>query len=162
VMVGRTRQPFFRYQHALFRAMLAIAAGRLSEADRLAERAYELGKPLCALTAEHYLTIQRATIWRTQHRLNRAIPLIRETCGRFPQIVGWQAVFATMQAYAGNLSFARSELERIMHTDLAESVRDPFVLTALSALSELAYVARAPDQARKLYDAMLPHAALHV
>jgi tetratricopeptide (TPR) repeat protein len=157
----QTRQPYFQWVCAAVKAMRAITAGELSAAEGLVVSALSLGRRFHEPTAYSVYCVQMNGIWRLQGQVDKAEALVRHVASRFPGTAGWRAVLACLEVHLGRRELARRELHHLLGADLRNVRRDPFVLSVLAPLADLAALVGDEASARLLYHALLPYARYH-
>jgi DNA-binding SARP family transcriptional activator len=138
-LAGELRLPAFAWYGPMWRATLALLAGRLDEARRLCEQAARIGSAAHDANAELLLGVQRRSIrWSggdvpdedDDAVLGRGIE-------RSPARCAWLAARALMATVDGDLGLAAGELERGM-TELATAPLDANWLYAANCLGAVA------------------------
>jgi len=160
-LAQRVREPFFRWQAIVFRAMRALLQGHVQSAEQLARAALELGSSVSAPAAYHVYCAQQHGILRYQGRIAEAESLVRDISARHPSLNGWRAVLAGIEAELGRRPNAQAVLAELMRDGVRTLRSEPFVLSALAPAAELCAVVGDPERARVLYDAILPYENQH-
>jgi eukaryotic-like serine/threonine-protein kinase len=160
-LVEHAREPFFRWYARAFRAMRAMVAGRLTDAENLAREAHQLGRAVGEAGAYHAYCAHISGVLRLQGRTSEAERLVRDISLRHPTASGWRPTLAQIEAELGRKELARAMLDRLMERDLDDLKRDAFVLSALGSTAELCAFVGNAEQARLLYDATLPYERHH-
>jgi len=158
----RLRQPLYLWNAIVWRAMDALMAGRLEQAQELAGDALAAGVPAEPLTARQYYSIQLLAIRREQRRLSELEPAARELVGAYPTRPAWRAALAALLWETGRSDEAQAELELIAAENFADIPQDGDWMIAMILLSDVC--ARLGDSARAglLYKQMLPYARSNV
>jgi DNA-binding SARP family transcriptional activator len=158
----RLRQPFYLWQVALWRAMLALLAGRLGDASELAQEALAVGAGAEQVTAPQYYAIQLLTIAREQDRAAELEPLARQFVSASPGVPAWRAAVARLQYEAGRAEEARIEFEQLAANDFRDLPQDGNWMTAITLLGELCFELRDARRAESLYELLLPFSGVNV
>jgi predicted ATPase len=155
-LVEHTREPLYRWYMLAFRGMRAYLAGRLEEAEQFAREALQLGAAAGSM-AEHTFVVQLNGLRLLQGRLNECEELARGMSSRHPQMAGWRAMLAGIEAMLGRRDRARAVLEELLADDLALLRRDSFLLSAFAPAADLCGHVGDAKLAKPLYDAILPY-----
>jgi tetratricopeptide (TPR) repeat protein len=160
-VVRRVREPFFKWYAACARSMRAMVDGDFDLAETQAEEALAIGKPLNAESAYHTYVTQVWGTWWLTGRTGEAEALVREMASRYPGIVGWRAIQASIDLDLGRKDPAQRALARLL-SEVEKAARDsPFILSALCPLAELCARIGTPLDARALYEKLRPYARHH-
>jgi tetratricopeptide (TPR) repeat protein len=155
------RDPISRWHELMFRAMRCTLAAELVQARHWADAAYQLGSALGDAGIRHVYCTQLSAIHRVEGRLAEAEALVREVSLSHPQIAGWQAVLATLEAEQGRKEHARKVLERLVERDLEALRNDAFALSVIAATADLCRVVGTAAHARVIYRALRPYEERH-
>lgn len=158
----RLRQPLYLWQVAVWRAMRALLAGRLDEAEQLAVEALAGGAPGEGATAAQYHAVQLLAIRREQGRMGEVQQSARQLVEANPRRPAWRAALATTMWETGQLNDARAVFQQAAATRFAEVPQDGDWLTTMTLLCEVCAAVGDGARARVLYDAMLPYADINV
>jgi DNA-binding SARP family transcriptional activator/tetratricopeptide (TPR) repeat protein len=153
----RLRQPLYLWNLGVWRAMRALLAGRLEEADTLASEALALGAHGETITAPQYYAIQLLAIRREQARLAELEQPARELVASNPHRPAWRAALATLLWEAGRTDEAREEFELLAGGAFANIPEDGDWLIAITLLAETAAHLGDRERAGQLYDLLLPY-----
>lgn len=160
-LAGELRQPAQRWQAGGWQAMLALAAGRLSEAEEIMDEALVLGRHVYPGIAIPVHRLQRYTLCDFQGRLEEVEPEIRDLVVRYPARPVFRCVLAHLQGRLGYLSEATRSLANLAEEDFSSLPFDQEWLYSMSLLAETAAVLSDTDSADALYDQLAPWAALN-
>jgi tetratricopeptide (TPR) repeat protein len=148
---ARLRQPLFEWTSILWRAMRALLAGSLGQADRLASEALAAGAPAEAVTASQYHAIQLLGIRRDQGRMGELEPAARQLVRDNPARPAWRAALANLLCEEGRLSEAREEFERLAAHDFEDVPKDLDWMIAMTLLSDVCADLADAERAALLY-----------
>src|SRR5262249_27261307 len=113
-LAERLRDPYHRWQHAVWAAMRAALAGRFVDAEELAGRALDLGRRASADLAELFHAFQVALLWLETGRAEEGLALYRAMPRRFPALDGLPALLAVLQLAAGDAAGGRATYEGLV------------------------------------------------
>jgi tetratricopeptide (TPR) repeat protein len=156
------RQPVYLWNVAIWRAMRAFLAGRIAEADELAQQALSAGGRAEAVTAAQYYGIQLLSVRREQDRVGELEGAAREFVSRYPAVPAWRAALALLLCETGRPDEAGRELEALAAHDFEDLPRDGQWLIAVTILGELCSELGDRKRAQQLYDLLLPFADVNV
>lgn len=134
----RTRDPLRRWRVTIYRGLLAAAAGRLEEAERLAEDAGRLGRRLGQAAAEPYRLGQLGRLWWRTGRLPQLVEDLIAGVRRFPGLPTLRANLALAYAEAGDRERALATANELAADGFAALPRDSLYLASLAILGEVA------------------------
>lgn len=145
------------------RVMLAIRAGELEEAERLAGRCAELGAAAGNVDAEFWHGAQLVTIRWFQDRLAELWPMIDTVLHNWP--LGETAdplvsALAVAAASAGEHQIAEHALARLRGDGLSSLARTNTWLSTLFGAAEAAYLLDDAQTAQEAYELLSPFAHL--
>jgi DNA-binding SARP family transcriptional activator len=155
------RQPLFIWNALVWRAMLALLEGRLSDAARLASDALASGIRPEGITAPQYHTMQMLAIRREQARMGELEAAARTLAAGNPGRVAWRAGLAAVLCDTGRPELARVELAalvRVGHDPIPEIPPDGDWIAVVSLLAEVASEVGDVERCELLYDLLAPHA----
>ena len=156
------RQPAQLWAVCAARAMLALAAGRLSEAEELVPRALALGQRAQPGMAIAAYALQRYALLDFQGALDEVEPAICNLVAEYPGRPVFRCALAHLYAKLGRLPEARRALDDLAANDFAALPFDVEWLYGMSLLAETCAFLSDADSAAVLYRLLLPHAALNV
>jgi hypothetical protein len=162
VGADQLRQPLYLWQAVVWRAMQALLAGRLEQAEELAAEALAAGGPAEGVTAAQYYAIQLLAVRREQARIGELEPAARQMVASNPGRPAWRAALATTLSEGGRLDDARVEFEYLAANGFHDIPRDGDWITTIMLLSDLC--AELNDAARSavLSAALQPYARVNV
>jgi DNA-binding SARP family transcriptional activator len=158
----RLRQPLYEWNSILWRAMRALLAGSLDDADRLASEALAAGGPAEAITASQYYAIQVLAIRRDQGRMAELEQAARRLVDDNPGRPAWRAALATLLCQERRLLEARAEFERLAANDFDDVPQDLDWMIAMTLLSDVCADLGDGDRAALLYSKLEPYANVNV
>jgi DNA-binding SARP family transcriptional activator len=155
------RQPLAQWEVRRYRAMQALFAGELYDAERLALEALAIGQEAQEPDAMAVFGTQVAVIRFEQRRLAEVEPALREFVEEFSESPAWRAALGVLVAELGHADEARSELDALARDGFRGIPRDFAWLAAMALLAQLASFSADADRAALLYDLLLPFADRH-
>ncbi len=126
----------FQFMGFVYEAVLALAAGRLDEAERAAEQAHALGESGNTVFDAGVYGLQMFAIRREQGRLAEVLPLMRMLAARAGEQAVWRPGLTVLYAELGMLDEARRELEALSPGGFASIPRDSVWPACLTFLAE--------------------------
>jgi DNA-binding SARP family transcriptional activator len=158
----RLRQPLYVWNATVWRAMRALLAGALDEADRLASEGLSAGSHGETVTAPQYYAVQLLAIRREQARMAELEGPVRELVNANPHRPAWRAALMTLLWETGRRDEALHELDELARHDFADIPRDGDWLIAITLLAEGAAELGDRERSRQLYELLLPYGAGNV
>jgi tetratricopeptide (TPR) repeat protein len=158
----RLRQPLYLWNVVVWRAMRALLAGDLGQAEELASRAVSVGAPGETVTAPQYHAIQLLAIRREQDRMAELEPVARGVVADNPDRPAWRAGLAMLLRQDGRIEEAQEQLDIIAASKFEDIPRDGDWMTAVALISEVATALDDAERAAVLYEMLLPYAEQHV
>jgi tetratricopeptide (TPR) repeat protein len=138
-------------------AMRAILHGEFAEAERLAERALELGREILhGDVATGVYGVQMFMIRREQGRLAEVAPVFRRFLDQNPQDLAWRPGLALIAIDLGFKEAARKAFENLAVGGFAFPIDAKWSLT-VSYLAEVCTRLGDVPRAGQLYDLLLPY-----
>jgi tetratricopeptide (TPR) repeat protein len=156
------RQPYYRWHAAALRAMRALLAGRLAQAETLIEHAFALGQKAHTPNVNLLYMVQLFTLRREQGRLAELEYPLLTLAEQYPTIPACKSGLALLFAETARLTEARAWFERLAATDFAELPRDAHYLNALDELAQTCHALGDGVRAQRLYERLLPYAGRNV
>jgi tetratricopeptide (TPR) repeat protein len=161
-LADELKDPFYLYTTASIRVCPAFLAGRLGEAEQLAQRALEVGQRHGIGNAEGIFGIHMFTFRREQGRLREIAPVVRHFLREQGEAAAWRPGLALIYADLGLMDEARAEFETLAADDFAAVARDALWQTCLAYLAEVCAALGDTARAARLYEFLLPYAELNV
>jgi DNA-binding SARP family transcriptional activator len=156
------RQPAHLWQVGGVQAMLALAAGRLDEADELARQAFALGERAQPTAAIPVYELQRYTLCDFRGELEAVEPVIQDLVYEYPARLVFRCALAYLHARLGRLPEAERALKDLARDDFSALPFDQEWLYGMSLLAETSALLDDTDSASVLYRLLAPWAALNV
>jgi DNA-binding CsgD family transcriptional regulator len=150
------RQPFYQYIGLSSRSMLALFCGRIGEAERWAERAFEFGGRMPSLHAAGVYSVQMFSIRREQGRLKELAPLVAHFVRTTPSAATWRPGLALTYCELGMREEARAEFEMLAADAFAGVPRDALWVSCLAYLAEICAYLGDASRAVELYGLLTP------
>jgi DNA-binding SARP family transcriptional activator/tetratricopeptide (TPR) repeat protein len=147
------------WQGRAWRAGMALADGRLDEAERLSTHALGLwpegdGDALVSFGE------QLAAIRTLQGRADDAVALLREGWRRYPEATGFAAAVAFACSEAGDLAGVEEALPAVVDDDFAGLARDSSFVMGSACAAEAIHCVGDAALATRLYELLRPAAGL--
>jgi DNA-binding SARP family transcriptional activator len=156
------RQPAQLWQVCGWRAMLALAAGRLADAEELIPQALLLGQRAQRSGAIPVYWVQRYTLCDLRGRLQDVEPAIDDLATEHPCRPIFRCVLAHLHVRLGRMKEAQHALDELAEAGSFPLPFDQEWLFSISLLAETSARLGDGDAASSLYRLLLPHAALNV
>jgi DNA-binding SARP family transcriptional activator len=156
------RQPLYIWNALVWRAMRALLAGRLRDADELAGEALAAGASAEAVTAPQYYAIQLLAIRREQGRLPELEEAARQQVGGYPALTAWRAALAMVLWETGKVGEARDQYELLAAQDFRDIPQGGDWLTTMILLSDVCVGLGDAVRAEALYEALMPYEGSNV
>jgi DNA-binding SARP family transcriptional activator/tetratricopeptide (TPR) repeat protein len=157
------RQPLYLSYARHWECVFAQVHGRLDEAERSADAAFDLATRVSARDAEMSRVDKRSAIYREQGQLTALHKAIERCAVENPGIPAWWALLALVYAEGGDTASARAQVDRLVANDAAALPRDVFWLYGLALLAETcALLEDAAGPASVLNRLLIPYADRYV
>jgi DNA-binding SARP family transcriptional activator/tetratricopeptide (TPR) repeat protein len=156
------RQPLYLWNAAVWRAMRALLAGHLEQADQLASEAVSYGIRGEDVTAPQYYAVQLLGIRREQARMAELEAPLRELVARNPNRPAWRAGLATLLCETGRSDEAHAELEVVARAGLETIPLDGDWMIAITLLADVATALNDTERAELVYELLLPFGQANV
>jgi DNA-binding SARP family transcriptional activator/tetratricopeptide (TPR) repeat protein len=157
------RQPVQLWAVSAARAMLALFAGRLEEAERLIALTGETGSRAQGLDATFYyvMHLQAFALRREQGRLDEAAIEFERFVEQYPNFI-FRSALASLYCELGREIDAGAELDRLAADGFPDLEVGTEWFFGASLLAEVCASIGAPEHAAPLYEALLPYADFNV
>jgi AAA ATPase domain len=153
------RQPMQRWHTQSVRAMFALAAGRLAEAEELIARAFASGERVLPESATLVYRLQCHGLRDLQGRLEEVEPAIRDLVTESAARPVCRCALVHVHARLGHVAKAQRALDDLAHDDFAGLPFDQEWLYGMSLLAEAAALLSDSDSGPVLYRLLVPWAA---
>jgi DNA-binding SARP family transcriptional activator/tetratricopeptide (TPR) repeat protein len=155
------RMPAQLWQVCGIQAMLALAAGRLNDADQLIPRALALGERAQPTAVIPVHVLQQYTLSDFRGGLENVEPAIRHLAAEYPARRVFGCALAYLHARLARPAEAKQALGELAADDFSALPFDQEWLFGMSLLAETAALLGDADPAAVLYRLLLPWAALN-
>ncbi len=157
-LADQARQPAWAWYPAKWRAMRALMAGRIDDAERLAQAALAVGERPHGKTAFQAYVVQLVEVRRCQGRLAELEESMATGAREYRATAAWRCGLAWVLADVGRTEQARRALDA-MAADHFAALPDDFTwLTCATALADVSVRLADIDRSAQLYDLLLPYA----
>jgi hypothetical protein len=153
------RQPAQLWQVYSARAMFALAAGRLTEAEELIPQAFAFGERVLPDVAIPVYRLQCHALRDFQGQVEGIAPAIRDLVAEYPTRPAFRCALAHVQARIGHISEAQRALDDLSQDDFAGLPFDQEWLYGMSLLAETSDLLGDSDAGAVLYRLLIPWAA---
>jgi tetratricopeptide (TPR) repeat protein len=153
----RLRQPLYSWNAAVWRVMRALLAGRLAEAEQLAQEALAIGSHGETVTAPQYYALQLLAVRQEQARMGELEQPARAIVEANPHRPAWRAALATLLIETGRRDEAMQELDLLAEHDFEDIPQDGDWLIAVTLLSDCCAELEDRERAETLYEMLLPY-----
>jgi DNA-binding SARP family transcriptional activator len=161
--IGRQlRQPALLWEVRGTKAMLALAAGRLAEAEELAAQAFALGEHAQPEAAIPVYRLQRYALADFRGSVEEYEPEIRELAADYPARPAFRCALALLHARLGGAREAQEALDDLVSDDVAALPFDQEWLYGTSLLAEACALLGDAESAAVLYRLLTPWAGFNV
>jgi AAA ATPase domain len=161
-IANELRQPAQLWMAVSAKAMLAVAAGRLADAEELVTQALALGERAQPRFAINVYRVQRYTLSQLRGCLEEVEPTIRDLVAEYPARPVFRCALAHLCAQLGRTEDAQRELADLARDEFSAVPVDLEWLLGMSLLAETSALLAARDSAPVLYRLLLPWATFNV
>jgi len=158
---AEVKQPFHQSMCETLRATRALMRGRFEDSERLAQQAFAIGQSLQTETAGVF-GLQMFALRREQGRLKEVEPIVQVFLQQHSAAAAWRPGLAVIYSELGLTADARTEFENLAQHDFADISRDSLWMGTMSYLVDICSFLGDRARAEKLYEILLPFAALNV
>jgi DNA-binding SARP family transcriptional activator/tetratricopeptide (TPR) repeat protein len=151
------RQPAQLWMAAVARAVLALAEGRLAEAEVLSEQAATAGERTMSWSAAETRRLQLFMLRREQGRLGGFDWEVRDFAHEFPSPLVHRSVLTYVCARSERTAEAEATLRELTSHDLSDWHVDEEWLVSICLLAEACAILGDTERARPLYELLLPY-----
>src|SRR5262249_17666633 len=131
-MATASRHPYFVWWLTAIRAMEAILAGRLDEAEPLAQKSLGLGQRAIAADAIQTFPTQFYVLCRERQLHDQIEPVVRGIVDQYPELPGGRCGLALLHADRGKVADARAEMDLLARDRFAMVPHNPDWLHSMS------------------------------
>ena len=156
------RMPAQRWQIGGVEAMLALAAGRLDEAEKLVQQAFALGEHTQPTAAIPVYWLQRYALGDFRGSLEEVEPAIRDLVVEYPARPVFRCALAHLYVKVGRLPEARRVFVNLARNSFSTLPFDIEWLYGMSMLAETCSALNDEASAAVLYRLFLPWATFNV
>jgi DNA-binding SARP family transcriptional activator len=160
-LTDELKQPAHFWEARAAKAVLALAAGRFTEAEELIEQALALGERVKPEMAIPVYQLQRYTLCDFRGGVEKLEPAIRELVADWPARPAFRCALAHLHARLGRRSEAQRALDDLTRDDCSALPFDQEWLYGMSLLAETAALLSDTDSAAVLYRLLVPWAAFN-
>jgi DNA-binding SARP family transcriptional activator len=160
-LTDELKQPAHLWEARAAKAVLALAAGRFTEAEELIEQALALGERVKPEMAIPVYRLQRYTLCDFRGGVEKLEPAIRELVADWPARPAFRCALAHLHARLGRRSEAQRALDDLTRDDCSALPFDQEWLYGMSLLAETAALLSDTDSAAVLYGLLVPWAAFN-
>jgi len=160
-LAEQVRDPGARWHIKLLRCMRATLRGEMKLAREQAEAALHAGLRLDVELARRIYSVQSNLLLRLSGRAAEAEALMRAMAVRYPNVYGWTAAVGAIDWELGRRAEARSCLLRLIEPGLGRVRREPYLLSGLTAVSDLCCRVGDAAAAKEIYETLLPYGDQH-
>jgi tetratricopeptide (TPR) repeat protein len=153
------RQPAQLWQVYSARAMFALAAGRLPEAEELVPQAFAFGRRVLPDVAIPVYRLQCHALRDFQGRLQEIEPAIHDLVAEYPTRPVFRCALAHVHARLGHLTEAQRVLDDLAQDDFTGLPFDQEWLYGMSLLAETARLLGDSNSGAVLYRLLVPWGA---
>jgi tetratricopeptide (TPR) repeat protein len=156
------RQPYGRWQAAVWQAAEALLEGRFTDGESRARDALELGRRVRVTDAENCFAVQNFIAAMELGRLEELQHTVEQWSKREPEAMRWITGLAYLHAELGRRDEAAAAFEPVATRGFAAIARDNQWLTRIANLADTCAFLGDVARARELGDLLLPYAARNV
>jgi eukaryotic-like serine/threonine-protein kinase len=156
------RQPFGRWQAAVWSAAEALLAGRFADGESRAREAFELGRRVRMTDAENCFAVQSFIAAMELGRLAELQATVEQLAARYPETTRWTAGLAYLHTELGRRDEAAAAFEPLAARGFASLERDNQWLVAMTGLADTCAFLGDARRAAELHDLLLPYAGRNV
>lgn len=156
------QQPLYSSAALMIETMLALLAGRFSEAERVAEQAVRITRQLQVEHVDGAYGMQMFTIRREQGRLAELAPVVRQFVAQHAGDAVWRPGLALIYSELDLRAEARQEFERLAADDFASLPQDDVWTTCMVYLAEVCAYLEDAARAAELYERLRPYAGYNI
>jgi tetratricopeptide (TPR) repeat protein len=156
------RQPFGRWQAAVWQAAESLLAGRFEEGESRAKQAFELGRRVRMADAENCFAVQSFLAAMEMGRLAEVQETVEMLARRYPETSRWKTTLGALHAELGRREEASAAFESVAARGFAAIERDNQWLIAMTNLANVCSFLGDVARAGELYELLLPYSGRNV
>src|SRR5262249_53863955 len=156
-LAAACRLPRVRWYVTVIEAALAQLAGRLADAERLAQRAVGLLAPSLHNNVAMFFGVQSFLICAEEGRLGDIEPFVAMAAEQGVTLPVWRAALAILDATLGRTDAARQALSELGNAGFRDLPRDGNLLSTYANLAQVCALLDALDFAGPLLALLAPH-----
>ncbi|TMB68783.1 MAG: hypothetical protein E6J43_05610, partial [Chloroflexi bacterium] len=161
-LAAELRVPRWIWQAELLRAMQALFAGSIADAEPLAFKAFETGRLADPDNFLQMYSVQLFAIRREQGRVEEMLPATQAFVAQLPLVPAWRAGLAYQYAEAGRKEEAGREFEVLAADAFSALPKDGNWPIAMALLAEVCCALEDTERAAILYEKISPLSELCV
>jgi hypothetical protein len=158
----KLRQPYGRWQAAVWQAAEALLAGHFTAGESRAREALELGRRVRVTDAENCFAVQSFIAAMELGRLGELQPAVEHLSRREPEPLRWMTGLAYLHAELGHRDEAAAAFEPVAARGFDAIPRDNQWLTRIATLADACAFLGDAARARELRELLLPYARQNV
>ncbi|HET6867134.1 MAG TPA: AAA family ATPase [Solirubrobacteraceae bacterium] len=156
------RQPYGRWQAAVWQAAEALSVGRFADGESRAQEALELGRRVRMTDAENCFAVQNFIAAMELGRLAELEHAVEQLAKREPEAMRWITGLAYMHAELGHRKQAASAFDPVAARGFAAIARDNQWLMRIATLADTCAFLGDVAHADALRELLLPYAGRNV
>jgi tetratricopeptide (TPR) repeat protein len=156
------RQPYGRWQAAVWRAGEALLAGRFAEGETLAQEAFELGRKVRMTDAENCFAVQSFIASMELGRLAELQETVEQLAERYPETTRWTSALPYLHTELGRRDEAANAFQQAATHGFAKLEHDNQWLSVITSLSDTCAFLEDAPRAAELYNLLLPFGGRNV
>jgi tetratricopeptide (TPR) repeat protein len=157
------RHPLYLYRADVYRAGLALLAGRFDAAEELAQAFLAKGERVSGQNAFGAFAAVMSTLYRVRGGpLEDLVPVARRFIEEHPELSAMRAGVASLYFDTGRLAEAREEFARVAAAEFSDLPQNPFLPAAVCMLARACTQLGDVRRAAAIYELLLPWAGLNV
>jgi tetratricopeptide (TPR) repeat protein len=156
------RQPYGRWQAAVWKAAEALLAGDFEDGEARAREAFDLGRRVRMTDAENCFAVQSFIASMELGRLAELQETVERLATRYPDIAVWRAGPAYLHTELGRREEAAKAFEDVAARGFGALERDNQWLSVITAFADVCAYLGDTARAAKLRDLLLPFAGRNV
>ena len=156
-LAERQSRSFWLYWGTVSGATLALAQGRFTQCEELAQKALALGRRLPGWDADAGFSVQMFNLCRERGGLKQLAPLLKQFVQRVDSGGRWRPGLMLLYSELGELEQARALFDELAAKDFADLPRDGTWSTSVVLIAEVCAQVGDARRAQTLYQMLLPY-----